>query len=127
MEYFAGIDVSLEFSSVCYKATLAVGVQDPRRGDFDPQVVAVLGIVQRMQRLAGALWRDTNDRWLAASSDHGGAFPTPGRRRTTLSAHHEQEGVSAGEFQSKERVMLERQATINTMREPAKRVLAVRR
>jgi hypothetical protein len=102
MEYFAGIDVSLEFSSVCYKATLAVGVQDPRRGDLDPQVVGMSGRVQRVQRLAGAMGRDRHERRLAASLKDTGR----------LSAHRARGSVSRRvSIAHKERVM-ERQATI---------------
>jgi hypothetical protein len=56
-----------------YKAALAVGVQDPRRGDLDPQVAGMSGIVQRMQRLAGAMRPDANGSLAASCSGHAGA------------------------------------------------------
>ena len=57
-----------------YKAALAVGVQDPRRGNLDPRVAA--GTVQGPQRPLGITRRDANDGWIAASSDHEGPPPT---------------------------------------------------
>ena len=54
------------------KAALAVGVQDPRRGNLYPQVVDLSGTVQRLQRPACAMRGDGNG-WLAASLDHAGS------------------------------------------------------
>jgi hypothetical protein len=72
-----GVGVGNNLSS--YKAALAVGVQDPRRGDLDPQVVDLLGTVQRPQGPAGAMRCDVNGS-LAASSDH--QTNPPGASRT---------------------------------------------
>jgi hypothetical protein len=72
-----GIGVGDDLSS--YEAALAVGVQDPRRGNLDPQVVGMPGTVQRVQRAAGALRRDANGS-LAASSGHAGP-PMPDQAR----------------------------------------------
>jgi hypothetical protein len=64
------VDVGNVLSS--YKAALAVGVQDPRRGNLDPQVAGMSSIVQCMQRLAGALRRDANLSLAASCSGHAG-------------------------------------------------------
>jgi len=67
-----------------YKATLAVGVQDPRRSDLDPQIVGLLGEVQRPQGAAGAMRPDANGS-LAASSGHTGLpMPAPMLARSML-------------------------------------------
>jgi hypothetical protein len=67
-----------------YKAALAVGVQDPRRGNLDPRVAA--GTVQGPQRPLGITRRDANDGWIAAvmqrllyGLDRPLAFPCPTR------------------------------------------------
>ena len=73
-----------------YKAALAVGVQDPRGGDLDPQVVGLPGAVQRQQRPAGAMRGDANGSLAASCSDHAGTHEVgsaqPGRcgREITL-------------------------------------------
>jgi hypothetical protein len=59
-----------------YKATLAVGVQDPRRGDL---VVGMSGIVQRVQRLARAMGCDRHKGRLATSLEHGRTDHKPAR------------------------------------------------
>jgi hypothetical protein len=70
------VDVGNVLSS--YQAALAIGVRDPRRGDLDPQVAGMSGIVKRMQRLAGAMQPDANGSLAASCSDHAG--PTKSAR-----------------------------------------------
>jgi hypothetical protein len=64
------------------KATLAVGVQDPRRSDLDPQVVGMSGIVQRVQRLAGAMGRDRHKELLLRWSMAGPTISWPASQPT---------------------------------------------
>jgi hypothetical protein len=77
-------------TSAAIKAALAVGVQDPRRGNLYPQVVGMSGRVQRVQRPACAMRCDGNG-LLAASSNHAEIdqrrilpYGSPGRRETWM-------------------------------------------
>ena len=80
------VDVGNVLSS--YKAALAVGVQDPRRGNLDPQVVGMSGKVQRVQRLACTMRRNRHKGRLAASLEHvrtdQKAGPLASRRETEM-------------------------------------------
>ena len=71
-----------------HKAALAVGVQDPRRGNLDPQVVGMSGKVQRVQRLACTMRRNRHKGRLAASLEHvrtdQKAGPLASRRETEM-------------------------------------------